>query len=151
MFLLGAKPGVAEKMKKNLEQKYNEIIISGVQDGYFDRQTGNDEVIEKINNSGAKILLVAFGAPNQEKWIYTNLQKLDVHAAIGVGGLFDFYSGNMPRAPKWMRELGIEWVFRLIKEPGRMWRRYIIGNPLFLQRVRDWNKAITGKKSESKN
>jgi N-acetylglucosaminyldiphosphoundecaprenol N-acetyl-beta-D-mannosaminyltransferase len=62
-----------------------------------------------------------------------------VRVAMGVGGLFDFYSGRIPRAPVWLRELGFEWVWRLLQEPGRMWRRYVIGNPLFLWRVWRWN------------
>ncbi|MBN2828844.1 MAG: WecB/TagA/CpsF family glycosyltransferase [Candidatus Cloacimonetes bacterium] len=144
LFLLGAKPGVAEKMKKNLEQKYPKIIICGTHDGYFDRETQSEEIVSEINMSGAKILLVAFGVPYQEKWIEKHISNLKVNVALGVGGLFDFYSGNMPRAPKWMRELGIEWLFRLYKEPKRMWRRYVIGNPLFIKRVKQWKKKIAG-------
>jgi len=140
LFLLGANPGITEKMKKNLEEKYPDLIVCGTNDGYFDRENESDIVIDRINKSQANILLVAFGVPLQEKWIEKNFHELQINAAIGVGGLFDFYSGTMPRAPKWMRELGIEWVFRLMMEPKRMWRRYIIGNPLFLKRVRTWKK-----------
>lgn len=138
MYLLGAKPGIAEKMKKRLEKKYPELNIAGYRDGYFNRKTENKQVIESINKSEAEVLLIAFGAPNQEKWIHENADKLNCNVLIGVGGLFDFYSGNIKRAPKWMREIGLEWFYRLIQEPGRMWRRYIIGNPLFVFRVIKW-------------
>ncbi|MEA2012944.1 MAG: WecB/TagA/CpsF family glycosyltransferase [Verrucomicrobiota bacterium] len=138
MFLLGGKQGITEKMKKNLEEKYNGINIAGHHHGYFDRDSENEEIIEKINKSGANILLVAFGVPLQEKWIANNLENLQTNVILGVGGLFDFYSGNIPRAPKWMREVGLEWTYRLMQEPRRMWRRYIIGNPLFIYRVIKW-------------
>ncbi len=141
IFLLGAAPGVAEKMKKSLVSKYRRLIISDVEDGYFNRETESDRVIQKINDSNSQILLVAFGVPLQEKWLRAHLMELSINVGMGVGGLFDFYSGNMPRAPKWMRELGLEWVFRLLMEPKRMWRRYIIGNPLFVRRVKIWNKG----------
>ncbi len=140
IFLLGAKPGVAEKVKQNLEEKFPDLKIAGFQHGYFDLDKENEEVISKINNSKADILLVAFGAPDQEKWIHSNFKKLKPNVSIGVGGLLDFFSGNMPRAPKWMRSFGIEWIYRLLQEPGRMWKRYILGNPLFIYRVYKWKK-----------
>ena len=136
-FLLGGKPGVAEKMAAMIAETH-QAEVAGVQHGYFDHQNESDDVVDLINGSGADILLVAFGAPLQEKWISTHKSRLTVGAAIGVGGLFDFYSGNTRRAPRWLRELGLEWVYRIIQEPGRMWRRYVIGNPLFLYRVMSW-------------
>ncbi len=89
--------------------------------------------------TGAAILLVAFGVPRQELWIDGWRGRLEPPVCLGVGGLFDFYSGRIPRAPLWMREIGLEWVWRLLQEPRRMWRRYVIGNPLFLFRV--WRQA----------
>ena len=136
-FLLGGKPGVAEKMAAMITEKY-EAEVAGVQHGYFDHRAESEGVVDLINGSGADILLVAFGAPLQEKWISAHKSELAVGAAIGVGGLFDFYSGNTRRAPRWLRELGLEWVYRIIQEPGRMWQRYVIGNPLFLYRVMSW-------------
>jgi N-acetylglucosaminyldiphosphoundecaprenol N-acetyl-beta-D-mannosaminyltransferase len=138
LFLLGGKPGVAEAMKSNLQLKYKNMRIVGVQDGYFDREKDSGIVVEKINNSKADILLVAFGAPLQEKWIDDNWNNINAVIQMGVGGLFDFYSGNIKRAPKWMREIGIEWVFRMMQEPRRLWKRYVIGNPLFIYRVLKW-------------
>ena len=82
--------------------------------------------------SGDLVLFVGFGVPLQEAWIAEHRAVLNAPVALGVGGLFDYYSGSIPRAPLWMREIGLEWVWRLLQEPGRMWKRYIIGNPLYL-------------------
>jgi len=76
----------------------------------------------------------------QEKWIHKHKSKVDSNLIIGVGGLFDFYSGDKKRAPMWMRKLGMEWMYRLYLEPGRLWRRYIVGNPMFIFRVLKWKK-----------
>jgi N-acetylglucosaminyldiphosphoundecaprenol N-acetyl-beta-D-mannosaminyltransferase len=134
IFLLGGRPGVAADVAVWAQANYPGARIAGTAHGYF---TPNEEgaLIERINQSGAAILLVAFGAPRQEKWIERNAGRLRVHAALGVGGLFDFYAGRIPRAPQWLRELGLEWTFRLYQEPGRMWRRYLVGNVVFLSKV----------------
>ena len=142
IFLLGGKPGIPDKVSKNLTQKFKDLDIAGFHDGYFDRTREEGYVIDEINQSKADILLVAFGAPFQEKWISDHKNQLNCKIMMGVGGLFDFFSGNIPRAPKWMREMGLEWIFRLLQEPKRMWRRYIIGNPLFLFRVLRWKFKI---------
>jgi N-acetylglucosaminyldiphosphoundecaprenol N-acetyl-beta-D-mannosaminyltransferase len=91
--------------------------------------------LEAVRESGAEILMVAFGVPKQDKWIATHLNELGAKVCVGVGGLFDFYSGRIPRAPVWMRELGMEWLYRFVQEPRRMWRRYFLGNEVFLFRV----------------
>ncbi len=134
IFLLGARPGIADATAKHMKKQYPELVISGTQDGYFAPEQ-TDTVIDTINRSGAKILLVAMGAPNQELWINKHLNKLNVNAAIGVGGLFDFFGGRIPRAPTWLRQLGCEWTYRLWQEPGRMWKRYLIGNLVFVLRA----------------
>ncbi len=144
MFLLGAAPGVAARMKGNLEDTYPGLIIVGEQHGYFDQDGGTEQVIEKINQLKPNILLVAFGAPRQEKWIHQHFDRVDANLLIGVGGLFDFYSGDKKRAPVWMRKTGTEWLYRLYLEPGRLWRRYIIGNPLFLYRMFRWKSKRQG-------
>ena len=140
-FLLGAAPGVTDRMKQKLEESYPGIEVAGEQHGYFDHATESEAVIEKINASKANIVLVAFGAPVQEKWIHEHKSRIDCNLIVGVGGLFDFYSGDKKRAPMWMRRIGIEWMYRLYLEPGRLWRRYIVGNPLFIYRVFRWKKA----------
>jgi exopolysaccharide biosynthesis WecB/TagA/CpsF family protein len=133
IYLLGARQGLAEEVAKTMLKRFPKLVISGTQHGYF-KQEDTAAVIEKINYSGCKILLVAMGAPQQELWINRNAALINANVIVGVGGLFDFYSGRISRAPLWMRESGLEWIWRLRQEPGRMWRRYVIGNPLFLWR-----------------
>lgn len=140
-YLLGAEPGVTERMKQNLEETYPGVHIAGHHHGYFKQGEETEEVIRKINASKPNILLVAFGAPRQEKWIFEHQDKIDSNVLMGVGGLFDFYSGDKKRAPMWMRNTGLEWVYRLYLEPGRLWRRYIVGNPLFVYRVFKWKRT----------
>ena len=133
VFLFGAAPGVAEKAAENARRLYPKMEIVGTAHGYGDE----DEVVAAVNRARPDILLVALGVPLQEKWIARNLARLDCGAVIAVGGLLDFVSGRIPRAPAWMRRLGIEWFYRFLQEPRRMFRRYIIGNPLFLWRLRN--------------
>lgn len=134
LFLLGAKPGVAEAAARAMQERFPGLPVAGTRDGYFstEEETG---VLEEISRSGARVLLVAMGAPRQELWLHERRDRLSVPVRMGVGGLFDFYSGRIRRAPQWMRDVGLEWVWRLMQEPGRMWRRYVVGNPLFLARV----------------
>ena len=130
--------GAAEQVAENMRRRHPALIVAGVQHGYFDAAE-EAAIIERINGSGARILLVAFGVPRQELWLAQHRERLRPPVRMGVGGLFDFYSGRIPRAPLWLREIGLEWAWRLAQEPGRMWRRYLIGNPLFLYRV--WLQA----------
>jgi len=134
LFLLGAKPGVAGGVARWVVEHYPKVRIAGVRDGYFS-PTEDPEVVAQISAASADVLLVAFGAPRQDCWIAERLPQLNVSVAMGVGGLFDFYSGRIPRAPQWMREMGLEWLFRFLQEPGRMWKRYLGGNLVFLWRV----------------
>lgn len=134
IFLLGAGGDIAKQVKINIQRRYPAANIVGTQDGYFDvKETKN--VILKINESKADILLVAMGAPLQEQWIDQYRQVIDAKVCIGVGGLFDFYSGRISRSPLWLRKLGCEWIWRLIQEPKRMWKRYLVGNFVFVARV----------------
>lgn len=133
IFLLGAKPGVAAKTAANLQAEYPGLQISGTHHGYFD-QANCDDIIEQINQVESDIVLAAFGSPIQEHFLQAQKAKLKVDTIVAVGGLFDFFSGDIARAPMWMRELGIEWVWRLIQEPKAKFHRYVIGNPIFLFR-----------------
>lgn len=134
-YFLGGAPGVTDTMVEKLKEKFPTLNIAGHQHGYFeDEQT--QQVIQEINDSGADILLVGFGAPKQEAWLAEHHADLTPSVRMGVGGLFDFYSDRISRAPRWLRDIGMEWTWRLIQEPGRMWQRYLVGNPLFLWRVR---------------
>lgn len=134
IFLLGARPGIAEAVADAMQESLAQLKIAGFRDGYWSHEQ-EDEIVAAVAASRADILLVALGAPRQDLWIARHHERLRVPVALGVGGLLDFYSGRIPRAPLWLRELGLEWIWRLLQEPGRMWRRYVIGNPLFLGRV----------------
>jgi N-acetylglucosaminyldiphosphoundecaprenol N-acetyl-beta-D-mannosaminyltransferase len=134
VYLMGGRSGVAEAAASWMTDHYPRLEISGFHDGYF-TEAEEPELVAEIKASGASILLVALGAPRQDKWIALHQQELGVKVAIGVGGLLDFYSGRIQRAPVWMRELGMEWFYRFSQEPRRMWRRYFLGNAVFLFRV----------------
>ncbi|HOJ11898.1 MAG TPA: WecB/TagA/CpsF family glycosyltransferase [Clostridiales bacterium] len=130
-YLLGAKPGVAEAAAINIISKHKGVEISGYHHGYFSKEE-NDRIIAEINSSGADILLVALGAPRQEKWIQENKDKLKVKICIGVGGSLDGFAGKVPRAPDFFRKHNLEWLYRLYKEPRRFWRMLDIPRFLFL-------------------
>ncbi len=134
VFLLGARPEVVEGLLEWIRNGYPLLDVCGWQHGYFN-PAEESGIVQKIKDSGAHLLFVAFGSPRQDLWIHEHLGETGVNVAIGVGGLFDFYSGRIERAPLWMREIGMEWLFRLLQEPGRLWKRYLIGNGLFLGRV----------------
>lgn len=131
IYLLGGKPGVADECVSRMEAKYGEGLFAGCQDGYFDHEK-TDDVIAAINASGASILLVGFGVPLQEKWVKAQREKINAPTVMAVGGLFDYYSGNIPRAPEMVRKLGCEWIWRLAQEPRRLAGRYIMGNAKFV-------------------
>ena len=134
LFLLGARPEVPERVRDWINKNYPGVTVSGCHHGYFSPEE-EPEVIARIAESGADLLLVAFGAPRQDTWIHDHLRETGVKVAMGVGGLFDFYSGRTARAPLWMREIGMEWLYRFTQEPGRLWKRYFVGNGVFLYRV----------------
>lgn len=131
VFLLGALPGLAEKVADWIRRTYPGLPVAGTHHGYFTPQE-EPEVVARVAASGARVLLVAMGVPLQERFVGRHLAATGVRVALGVGGLFDFYSGRIPRAPLWMRRAGLEWFFRLLLEPRRLWRRYLIGNVRFL-------------------
>ncbi len=135
VFLLGASQGIANQAAKNLVADFPGLKVAGTHHGYLDNEITNQKVINQINRSGASILLVAMGTPLQENWLSRYESRLNVAVKISVGGLFDFYANKIKRAPLWMRKAGFEWGWRLAQEPRRMWRRYLLGNPLFLTRV----------------
>lgn len=119
VYLLGAKPGVAELAAKNLSEKYPGLVIAGTHDGYFKE---DDEVIESINNASPDFLMVCLGFPKQENWIYKNREKLNARLAIGAGGCLDVFAGTVQRAPEFYCKHGLEWLYRLIKQPSRFVR-----------------------------
>lgn len=133
LYLLGGRPGVAERAAAALCERHPGLVIAGIRHGYFDHgTTENERVIDDINRSGAGMLLVGLGVPTQDLWLARHRDVLAPPVIAGVGGLFDFYSGRIPRAPLTLRRLGLEWTYRLWQEPRRMWQRYLLGNARFL-------------------
>ena len=133
LFLLGAAPGVAEEAAAKFQALYPGLEIAGTYAG-SPAVAENESIVSLINESEADLLFVAYGAPNQDKWIARNREVLpSVRLAIGVGGSLDFVTGRSPRAPEWVQDLGLEWLYRLIREPWR-WRR-MLALPQFAVRV----------------
>jgi len=134
IYFLGGKAGVAQSAALAAQARFPGLRIAGFESGYFDR-TEEPSVVARVNASEADILLVAMGVPHQEKFIVRNSDHLSVSVCMGVGGLFDFVSGNIPRAPKSVRKLGMEWAWRMACEPRRLAKRYMLGNPIFIARA----------------
>ncbi|PWJ79826.1 exopolysaccharide biosynthesis WecB/TagA/CpsF family protein [Pseudaminobacter salicylatoxidans] len=132
--LIGTTRHNAEAAAQELAALAGQHQFVVVHDGFFSDEE-QPEILERLRELRPDILLVAMGVPRQELWIDRNLTAEHCTLPIAVGALLDFLSGAVPRAPLWMRRLRLEWVFRLLLEPGRLWRRYIVGNPLFLLRI----------------
>ncbi len=122
-FLLGGRPGIADQAARHLRDTLGQQVV-GTCDGYAGYAEAGDELVRRINDSGAQIVLVAFGNPKQEAWILEHCGAVDAPVMCGVGALLDFLSGNARRAPGWMRALHLEWLFRLLLEPRRLLKRY---------------------------
>jgi N-acetylglucosaminyldiphosphoundecaprenol N-acetyl-beta-D-mannosaminyltransferase len=134
LFLLGGYKGMMPMAARTLKRKVPDLNIAGVHHGFFSEDETN-RLIEKINRSGADILIVGMSAPVQEIWAVQNREGLACGVIWSVGALMEYVSGRTPRCPRWMARAGMEWLFRLIVEPRRMWRRYLIGNIIFLVNV----------------
>jgi N-acetylglucosaminyldiphosphoundecaprenol N-acetyl-beta-D-mannosaminyltransferase len=138
LFLLGSRPGVTQQALARLQEHSSALRVAGQHHGYFDKTLGtsqNQAVLHSINAARPNILLLGFGMPLQERWLMENWEHLDVNIVVTVGAGLDYLSGSMPRGPQWMTGHGFEWLARLLIEPGRLWKRYLIGNPLFLWRI----------------
>jgi N-acetylglucosaminyldiphosphoundecaprenol N-acetyl-beta-D-mannosaminyltransferase len=138
LYFLGARPGVAEEAARRLKRRYPALKIAGIHHGYFDHSAGspqNEAVLEEINASSPDILLVGLGMPLQEYWLMENRHRLDAGVVLTGGAVFDYASGRLRRGPRLLTESGFEWLARLLIEPRRLWRRYLLGNPLFFLRV----------------
>jgi exopolysaccharide biosynthesis WecB/TagA/CpsF family protein len=144
VYLLGARPQVAADAAKELETQIPGLNVVGTHDGYFPRERSPD-IVEEIRSTSAQVILVAMGNPEQELWLVDHLAETGARLGIGVGAFLDFTVGTVPRAPRWMNTYGIEWVYRLFREPARMWRRYVLGNPAFLCRAA-WNRIWRSSK-----
>ena len=138
LYFLGARPDVAREAARRLRERYPDLEIVGVRHGYFDHSAGaaeNEAVVEEINASAPDILLVGLGMPLQERWLMENIERLDAGVVLTGGAVFDYVSGRLRRGPRFLTDSGFEWLARLLVEPRRLWRRYLLGNPLFLLRV----------------
>ena len=133
IFMHGAKEEILQKAKENLLKKYPNIQIVGALNGY---QKDNQIVVDAINESNADIVFVAMGSPRQENWIVENMDRVCACVFQGVGGSFDVLSGTIPRAPQWMQKAGLEWLFRLLREPKRIGRQIHLISFLFLAFVK---------------
>tara|TARA_Y100000766_G_C18915510_1_gene611074 strand:- start:6088 stop:6840 length:753 start_codon:yes stop_codon:yes gene_type:complete len=131
-FFLGAKEEVVSKLVNDYSRKYSKEIIAGYRNGYFDDKDENN-IVNTINKSKANLLFVAITSPKKEIFLnkYKNNLK-NINLIMGVGGSFDVISGSIKRAPKFMQHIGLEWFFRFLQEPKRMWRRYLFGNLYFI-------------------
>jgi exopolysaccharide biosynthesis WecB/TagA/CpsF family protein len=134
---LGARPGVARQCATLMERQYPGLQVVWVEDGYLSSEAEAVKLAD-LNASGARILLVAKGVPAQEHWIAAHAERVVPPVILGVGALFDFYSGAVPRAPLLLRRLRMEWAYRLLREPRRLFLRYVIGNPEFVARALYW-------------
>lgn len=133
IYLYGSKLEVLEKFASNLKRKYPGLMIAGMEPSKFRKLSSEEkqEVAVRIKESGAKIVFVGLGCPRQEVWAYEYRELLSM-PLLAVGAAFDFHAGTLKQAPSWMQQRGLEWLYRFIQEPKRLWQRYMILNPLYV-------------------
>lgn len=144
VYFLGAKDEAVSRVVERFRALHPRLRVAGYRNGYFGAQE-SDRIAEQIRESGADLLFVAMGSPAQEYWISSSLRRTGVRFALGVGGSFDHLSGLARRAPAWMQSAGLEWFYRLLREPRRLWRRYLVGNSVFLWLVLKQLLGLTRK------
>lgn len=148
-FFLGSTDATLEKIKERIEKEYSAIQIQTYSPPYKPEFSNDDnfKMLDAINSFQPDVLMIGMTAPKQEKWAYLHFNQLQVGHICCIGAVFDFYAGTISRAPQWMIKLGLEWFYRLIKEPRRLWRRYLLGNILFISSIikekKQQNKMIT--------
>lgn len=136
-FLFGGEHGVAEALKARLQERFPGLQVVGTLSPPFGRlePEEDEEMVRRINEVRPDIVWVGLGCPKQERWMAEHRDRLKAPVLIGVGAAFDFLTGRKPQAPRWMQRAGLEWLFRLLTEPRRLWGRYLINNPLFVALV----------------
>ncbi|MEP0214845.1 MAG: WecB/TagA/CpsF family glycosyltransferase [Cellulophaga sp.] len=135
VFFFGAKEEVVKEVVNKYSNQYSSDIVAGYRNGYFKKEE-EKEIAREIADSGANILFVAISSPTKENFLYENKELLKkVNFVMGVGGSFDVVSGKVKRAPLWMQNYGLEWFYRFVQEPKRMWKRYLVGNSKFMYLV----------------
>jgi N-acetylglucosaminyldiphosphoundecaprenol N-acetyl-beta-D-mannosaminyltransferase len=136
LYLLGAVPGVADQAAKNLVARLPRLRIAGTHHGFFPREgPENEAVLAMINEARPDVLLVCFGMPMQEHWVMANRERLATHVLLTGGASLDYAAGIARMTPRWMVRMQLEWLYRLLQEPIRLFGRYVIGNPVFMARV----------------
>ena len=136
-YFYGGKPGIAESMIRNLKAKYPDLVVAGFHTPPFRSLTEEEDaaIVDAINKSSAQVVWVGLSTPNQEFWTREHVGQINGATLIGVGAAFDFHSGAVTRAPKWMQKSGFEWLHRLLSEPRRLWRRYLVIAPAFVVKI----------------
>ena len=135
-FFLGGTKEVISKAKRKIISSYPNLDVVGIHNGYFETEgPENDRIIRIINDTKANVLFVGMGSPKQEKWICENLNSLEVNAAITMGGYFDLATKRVDCYPHWVDTFKLNWLYRLLQEPGRLWRRYLFQTPVFFTKV----------------
>ena len=145
IYLFGAKEEVVAKVKAIFEERYSGIRIVGYRNGYF-TEADEPQIVADMAASGADMMFVAFSSPKKEYWVHKYLDQVGIPFVMGVGGSFDVVAGVTDRAPKWMQDHGLEWFYRFIQEPGRLWKRYIVGNAKFVLLTLKYKHAKKGEK-----
>jgi N-acetylglucosaminyldiphosphoundecaprenol N-acetyl-beta-D-mannosaminyltransferase len=137
-FLYGGKEGVPELLAQKLSERIPGVKIAGTYSPPFRPLTEEEDetIVKRINESGAQLVWVGLSTPKQERWMAAHRARLTAPALFGVGAAFDFHAGLVPQAPPWMQRNGLEWFYRLTKEPKRLWRRYFQNNPAYLREIR---------------
>lgn len=143
VFFLGGADGVAPALANALRSRHQGLVIAGTATPPFGEWSAeeNRRLVEAVRASGARILFMGVSAPKQEIWAYEHLDELQI-PIVCVGAAFDFGTGTKSRAPEWMRRIGAEWVHRFVSEPGRMWKRYLVGNTLFIWDVIKYGRRL---------
>jgi N-acetylglucosaminyldiphosphoundecaprenol N-acetyl-beta-D-mannosaminyltransferase len=141
LYLLGAEPGVADHAAERLRERFPALQIAGCHHGFFAKEGPETEaVISAINEARPQVLVVAFGMPIQEQWLDAHKDQIEANVMLTGGAVFDYVSGKSRRGPRMLLDHGGEWIARLLFEPRRLWRRYLIGNPLFMFRAWRWTR-----------
>jgi len=146
VYFLGATREVLDATVARACREHPALMVCGARDGYWEE--GDEDVVAQVREAEPDMLFVAMPSPRKEYWLAENLERLAVPFAMGVGGSFDVYAGHVRRAPGWMQRAGLEWAFRLYQEPGRMWKRYLLGNLEFLLLVLKY-RSVRGSGSKT--
>jgi N-acetylglucosaminyldiphosphoundecaprenol N-acetyl-beta-D-mannosaminyltransferase len=133
-FFYGGKPGVAARLAARLRQEHPLLVVAGVGTPPLNWQAEEEDKagVQAINAARPDIVWIGLSTPKQERWMAAHRPQLQASVLVGVGAAFDFISGEKPQAPRWMQRVGLEWLFRLVTEPSRLWRRYLVDNPMFV-------------------